>query len=66
MKITEVKTFLMGVGQTPRNWLFVKVYTDEGITGIGEASGWPKVIKAAIDDISPMVIGEDPMHIEKI
>ena len=66
MKFTEVKTLLMGVGQTPRNWLFVKVYTDEGITGIGEASGWPKVIKAAIDDISPMVIGEDPMHIEKI
>ena len=66
MKITEVKTFLMGVGNTPRNWLFVKVYTDEGITGVGESSGWPVVIKAAIDDISPMVIGEDPMNIEKI
>ena len=66
MKITKVETFLMGVGDTPRNWLFVKVHTDEGITGVGEASGWPKVIKAAVDDISPMVIGEDPMHIEKI
>ena len=66
MKITKVQTFLMGVGDTPRNWLFVKVHTDEGITGVGEASGWPKVIKAAVDDIAPMVIGEDPMHIEKI
>tara|TARA_Y100000588_G_scaffold328665_2_gene364359 strand:- start:7029 stop:8243 length:1215 start_codon:yes stop_codon:yes gene_type:complete len=66
VKITKVETFLMGVGDTPRNWLFVKVHTDEGITGVGEASGWPKVIKAAIDDISPMVIGEDPMQIEKI
>ena len=66
MKITEVKTFLMGVGNTPRNWLFVKVYTDEGITGVGESSGWPAVIKAAVDDISPMVIGEDPMNIERI
>ena len=66
MKITEVKTFLMSVGNTPRNWLFVKVYTDEGITGVGESSGWPAVIKAAVDDISPMVIGEDPMNIERV
>ena len=29
-----------------RNWLFRKVYTDAGITGVGECSGWPRVWSA--------------------
>ena len=47
-----------------RNWLFVKVYTDEGITGIGECSGWPRVIETAVQDLKRLLIGEDPTHIE--
>ena len=35
MKITEVKTFLVNARR--QNWLFVKVMTDEGIYGWGEA-----------------------------
>jgi L-alanine-DL-glutamate epimerase-like enolase superfamily enzyme len=73
MKITEIKTYLMHAGRhTPsgswgkRNWLFVKVYTDEGIYGVGEASGWPRVIETAIHDLAPIVVGEDPFNIEKI
>ncbi len=49
-----------------RNWLFVKIDTDEGITGIGECSGWPRVIETAIQDLKAMLIGEDPTHIEKL
>ena len=49
-----------------RNWLFVKVYTDEGITGIGECSGWPRVIETAVKDLKNILIGEDPTHIERI
>lgn len=49
-----------------RNWLFLKIDTDEGITGIGECSGWPRVIETAIKDIAPLLIGEDPTHIEKL
>jgi galactonate dehydratase len=49
-----------------RNWLFLKIETDEGITGIGECSGWPRVIETAIKDITPLLIGEDPAHIERI
>ena len=37
MKITDVKTFV--VGNPWKNWIFVKVYTDEGVTGLGEATG---------------------------
>jgi galactonate dehydratase len=72
MKITEIKTYLMhagppdSAGWSKRNWLFVKVLTDEGITGIGEASGWPRVVELAIHDLAPLVIGEDPFHIEKL
>ena len=36
MKITEVKTYV--VAMPWKNWLFVEVHTDEGITGIGEAT----------------------------
>jgi galactonate dehydratase len=36
MKITEIKTFF--VSTLRQNWLFVKVMTDEGVYGWGEAS----------------------------
>ena len=62
MKITDLKTFLMMAGApqsmsggnsgipswSSRNWCFVKIYTDEGIVGIGEGSGWPRVVQTAI------------------
>ena len=75
MKITDIKTFLMMAGSpdskessswSARNWCFVKVYTDEGIIGLGEGSGWPRVVETAINDLKPIVIGEDPMNIERI
>ncbi|RWX19363.1 mandelate racemase/muconate lactonizing enzyme family protein [Rhizobium hidalgonense] len=49
-----------------RNWLFLKIDTDEGITGIGECSGWPRVIETAIHDLGPLLIGEDPAHVERL
>jgi galactonate dehydratase len=82
MKITAIKTFLMHVGAPDllgnasaaysgnmtgtRNWLFVKVYTDAGVVGIGECSGWPRVIETAIQDLQRLLIGEDPTHIERL
>ncbi len=72
MKITAIKTYLMHAappetgGWSARNWLFTKVETDEGIYGIGEASGWPRIVETAIHDMTPLVIGEDPFHIEKL
>jgi galactonate dehydratase len=74
MKITEIRTYLMHAGTgdalaggwARRNWLFVKVFTDEGIYGVGEASGWPRVVESAIHDLTEILIGEDPMNIERI
>ncbi|MGA1997628.1 MAG: hypothetical protein ABSH45_17795, partial [Bryobacteraceae bacterium] len=37
MKITEIKTFV--VGNPWKNWVFVKVLTDAGLVGWGEATG---------------------------
>ena len=36
MKITEIETFAVGAGW--KNWLFVRVHTDAGITGLGEGT----------------------------
>ena len=36
MKVTDIKTFTVDCFRT--NWVFVKVYTDEGVTGVGEAT----------------------------
>ena len=49
-----------------RNWLFIKVYTDAGVTGIGECSGWPRVVETAVQDLQRLLIGEDPTHIERL
>ena len=49
-----------------RNWLFVKIDTDEGITGVGECSGWPRVIETAVQDLRTILVGEDPTHIERL
>ncbi|MFH1566704.1 MAG: mandelate racemase/muconate lactonizing enzyme family protein [Gemmatimonadota bacterium] len=53
-------------GWAARNWLFVKVHTDAGIYGVGEASGWPRVVETAIRDLAPLLVGEDPNHIERL
>ena len=37
MEVTDVETF--AVDADWRNWFFVQVKTDEGITGVGEALG---------------------------
>jgi len=46
----------------------VEVFTDEGVTGIGEAvpAPTPEVTMAALSNIRDLVIGEDPSHVERI
>jgi galactonate dehydratase len=52
MGITAVRTRLTFGGW--RNWVFVQVETDEGLTGLGEATlgGKGQTIAAAIADLS--------------
>ena len=65
MKITDIKTFLMGVER--QNWLFTRIETDDGIYGWGEGSleGQEKAVENAIRSLAGRIIGEDPTQIEK-
>ena len=60
MKITKIETFKFWVDWC--NWMFVRVSTDEGLVGWGEASlhGAIESVETAIREISPMLIGQDP------
>ena len=64
MKITDVRTVI--VGNSWKNWVFALVSTDEGITGLGEgsANGFARTIEAAIHELKPLMIGEDPTRLE--
>ncbi len=66
MKITDVKTYF--VDAVRRNWLFLEVETDSGIVGVGEASslGLDKPVLGAIDLYRQLLIGQNPLEIEKI
>ncbi|CAN7187293.1 galactonate dehydratase [Paenibacillus sp. LjRoot56] len=61
MKITKLELF-----KVPPRWLFLKIETDEGITGWGEpvVEGKADTVAAAVMEMSDHIIGKDPMRIE--
>jgi galactonate dehydratase len=66
MKITAVKTLV--VNARMRNWVLVKVETDEGLYGWGEASlEWKtRGVVGCVEDFAPLIIGQDPRRIEHL
>lgn len=66
MRISEVATVV--VGAELRNWVFVKVTTDEGLVGWGEATlEWQtRAVVGAVDDLRPLLLGEDAMRTEHL
>jgi len=67
MKITAIETFVCNARM--RNWIFVKVITDQpGLWGWGEATlEWhTRSVVGAIEDLSQLLIGEDPRRIEHL
>lgn len=64
MKITNIETFVVDAGWRP--WTFVKVETDEGVTGYGECSDGrnPNGVVGTIKDFTPLLIGRDPRPYE--
>ncbi len=64
MKITEIKTFIMD--SPGREYVFVKVLTDEGLHGWGEATLEMKqgTVAAAVKDLEGYVLGQDPTRID--
>jgi galactonate dehydratase len=67
VKITGVSTVV--VGADLRNWIFVKLTTDEpGLVGWGEASlEWKtRAVIGAVDDLAELIVGEDPFRLEHL
>lgn len=61
MKITEMTLY-----KVPPRWLFLKVETDEGITGWGEpvVEGRADTVRTAVEEFKGWLIGKDPLKIE--
>jgi galactonate dehydratase len=60
LKITKLETFLV----KPR-WLFLKIHTNAGITGLGEPilEGRAKTCAEAVKEIEPYLVGKDPRQV---
>ncbi|MBD2864740.1 mandelate racemase/muconate lactonizing enzyme family protein [Paenibacillus oceani] len=66
MKITGIRTAILG--NPWKNWLFLLVDTDEGITGLGEGTlnGFAKTVEAAVHELKHLVVGMSPFDVEAI
>ena len=62
MKITGWETFLVA----PR-WLFLRIDTDEGVSGWGEpiVEGRAEAVRSVVDTFFEYLVGEDPLRIEQ-
>ena len=62
MKITGLTTYLVA----PR-WCFLRIDTDEGVTGWGEpiVEGRAHTVAAAVDEAADYLVGQDPLRIEE-
>jgi len=67
LKITDVKPF--GVtwdAASDRPYVFVKIETDQGVVGWGEATleGKAGAVIATVNDLREFLVGQDPMRVE--
>jgi galactonate dehydratase len=68
LKITDIKTFIVHPGRG-KNWLLVKVETDEGLFGWGESytqADRDKAIEAHIHSMKRYIVGRNPFDIKHI
>ncbi len=64
MVLTDIQTFI--VGNPWKNWVFIKLHTDEGVYGVGEATAHrkAKMIEAAIIEYRRYFLGRNPFNTE--
>ena len=81
MKITDVETIMLRLpkvhadGDGLQDVLVIRIHTDDGITGIGEAHTSPLVLKAIIEapvsqlsvqGLKQLIVGRDPLRINAL
>jgi L-alanine-DL-glutamate epimerase-like enolase superfamily enzyme len=63
VKITNVKCMIV---RGTWDWNLVKVETDSGLYGLGEAYWGPGVKDLILRQLAPHIIGEDPLNVDKL
>ena len=63
MKITDLRVFQTVGGHGDRNYIFVKLYTDKGLTGVGESSleVHGPVVVGALESFKPFLVGQEKL-----
>src|SRR5271154_1856524 len=66
MKIRAIETHT--VSARWKNWLFVRVLTDEGLAGVGEGTlnGFAGTVEAAVRELEHFAVGADPTQITRL
>jgi L-alanine-DL-glutamate epimerase-like enolase superfamily enzyme len=67
MKITAIETIYLARGVTvhagPIQWLWVRIHTDDGLTGLGETYPWPEAEASVVRRaLAPVLLGRDPLR----
>ena len=71
MKITRVTPWITATSSAAREFVFVRVETDEGIAGWGEVTTYPgpvanRAIASMVESVNPLIVGDNPLHIEAV
>lgn len=71
MRITAIETIHLARGITvhagPIQWLWVRLHTDTGLTGLGETYPHPEAEKAVVErSLAPVLLGRDPLQIDRL
>ena len=71
MQITAIETIRLARGITvhagPIRWLWVRIHTDTGLTGLGETYPHPEAEAAIIHQaLAPVLLGRDPLSIDRL
>jgi L-alanine-DL-glutamate epimerase-like enolase superfamily enzyme len=67
VKVARLETHFCDAGWRP--WIFLKATSDEGLVGWAEVTdshGSPRGIAGIVEDLSPLVVGQDPRAVERI
>ncbi len=63
VKITDVKCMIV---RGTWDWNLIKIETDSGVYGIGEAYWGPGVKDLVLNQLKPLILGEDPLNVDKL
>src|SRR5438128_756816 len=62
MKITDIRTAVIAANFP---WNLIRIYTDSGLVGLGEAY-WGTGVMDVVEKLKPRLVGEDPMEVDRL